>query len=211
MYRSWIGAMAGVEVCPVQLPGRWERLREPAFTRMEPLVDALAPVLIEHAGVGPFAFYGHSLGGLVAFELARRLAASGPRRLLVSGRAAPQLPPSLPPIHALDEKQFLAAVAERYEPLPQVILEDRDSLELFMRTLRLDLELYESYRHVPGSPLSIPIAAFAGAADAVARAASMTGWQEQTAGSFSVREFPGKHFFIRDSEKELLRVIAEQL
>jgi surfactin synthase thioesterase subunit len=88
MFRSWIGSMAGVEVCPVQLPGRWERLREPAFTRMEPLIDALAPVLLEHAGAAPFAFYGHSLGGLVAFELARRLAARGPARLLVSGRAA---------------------------------------------------------------------------------------------------------------------------
>src|SRR5690348_14255637 len=94
VFRDWADALPGsVEVCPVQMPGREARFREPAFTRLPLLIEAMAEALRPHLD-RPFAFFGHSLGALVAFELSRRLCRDrGPKPVLVfvSGCAAPQV------------------------------------------------------------------------------------------------------------------------
>src|SRR6202035_2395188 len=94
-YRGWAAALPGdVEVCPVQLPGRESRLREPPFVSAERLVLALADALHPHLAL-PFAFFGHSMGAMLSFELARELRRRGrplPVHLFVSGRRAPQGP-----------------------------------------------------------------------------------------------------------------------
>ena len=110
VYEPWRGAFGDdVEVCPVELPGHQTRLREPAFTHVDALVDALASALVDELDV-PYALFGHSLGSLVAFELARELRRRGvgePRALLVSGGPAPALPRVHPPVHGVPPLGYL--------------------------------------------------------------------------------------------------------
>src|SRR5690348_12875642 len=112
-FRSWETALAdAIELWRVQLPGRGARIAEPPYTRLRPLVRALAQVL-QSATDRPYALFGHSMGALLAYEVALALRADGrppPRRLIVSGHRAPHLPPPRTPIHQLDDGAFLEEV-----------------------------------------------------------------------------------------------------
>ena len=111
IFRTWPdGLPADVEICPVQYPGRGTRPMETPFTEISSLVRALAQAMLPLVDK-PFAFFGHSLGALVAFELAqelRRQSSLQPARLFVSADRAPQIPRRNRPIHALPEGEFLA-------------------------------------------------------------------------------------------------------
>src|SRR5262249_36980729 len=110
IFRSWSAQLpTQIEVCPVQLPGREERLSEAAFERMEPLIEELSTALNTYVD-RPFAFFGHSMGALIAFELARRLQEDRglcPKRLIVSGRRAPALHRNASPLPAWSDTQIL--------------------------------------------------------------------------------------------------------
>src|ERR1700694_2711560 len=126
IFRAWPdGLPTDVEVCPVQFPGRGTRLMERPFTRLSPLVEALAQALVPLLDK-PFAFFGHSLGALVGFELARQLRRQTgvqPVRLFVSADRAPQIPPRDRPIHALPKGEFLVEL-RRLNGIPRKVLED---------------------------------------------------------------------------------------
>ena len=95
IFRAWPQHLPQeVEVCAIQFPGRGARLEEPPFTRLSPLVQTLSRVLRSYLNV-PFAFFGHSLGAFISFELGRQLRKENdrsPLHLFVSGQRAPQLP-----------------------------------------------------------------------------------------------------------------------
>src|SRR5439155_5730600 len=114
-----------IEVCPVQIPGREDHMRETPMTSMGSLVEALAQALEPYMDV-PFAFYGHSLGGLISFELAcylRRQQGQMPMQLFVSGCPAPQLPLAEPPLHQLSDEEFIQAL-RRFNGTSDEILQD---------------------------------------------------------------------------------------
>src|SRR5205823_631917 len=141
--RPWVDALpATIEVCPVQLPGREGRFGEPAFTRMAPLVDALARALPPHLG-RPFAFFGHSMGALVGFELARLLRREHglePAHLFVSGCAAPQLRDPGRPLHRLPDAEFRQEL-RRLGGTPPAVLENDELMGLVLPLLRADFAL----------------------------------------------------------------------
>ena len=164
-FRAWSsGLPTTVEVCPVELPGRGSRLMEVPFTQFEPLISALAQALLPYLDK-PFAFFGHSMGALVSFELARLLRQKyglSPVHLFVSGRGAPQVVPVPdPPIHALPEPAFLEKL-RGLNGTPEAVLENAKLMQLLLPMLRADFAVIETYVYVPEPPLNCPITAFSG-------------------------------------------------
>lgn len=201
-----------LEVVAVQPPGRGLRMRERPFTRLEPLVaglqEVIAPLLDR-----PFVFLGYSLGALVAFELARARRAQGqslPRALLVAARSAPQLPLAYPPTHALPLEPFVAEL-RRFNGTPEEVLQNRELMELLLPVLRADLEVNETYTHLPGPPLELPIFAYGGVEDPRCSPERLEAWGELTRGGFTMKLVQGGHFFIQTHGELLLHWLVEDL
>ena len=213
MFRDWSdGLPADVEVCPIQFPGRGTRLLEPPYLQLSPLVGALAEALRPLLDK-PFALFGHSLGSLVSFELARQLRENHrarPVRLFVSAGPAPQIPHRGLPIHNLPEKQF-AAELRRLNGTPGELLDHKELMDIVMPSLRADFALYESYRYLSGPPLNCPISTFGGLSDQRVNHGDLEAWRDQTTVSFSIRMFPGDHFFLKSTQPLLLRALSQEL
>ncbi|MEO8057464.1 MAG: alpha/beta fold hydrolase [Burkholderiales bacterium] len=189
-----------IELCAVQLPGREGRLREPAIASLRAILAALQPALLPHFD-RPFAFFGHSMGALVACELARCLSAqAGPRvaHLFVSGRHPPHLPENDPPIHALPDDEFVAQIGQRYGGIPAEVLRHRDVLALLLPGLRADMQALETHVFEQGPLLDCPVSAFGGGSDLRATPPQLAQWQAQTRSTLRVRSFEGGHFYFND-------------
>lgn len=212
VYSAWWRELpAHTELCAIKLPGREARLGEPPFERLTALVQALATAL-DGWLTKPFAFYGHSMGALVSFELARELRRRGappPRHLFVAARRAPHLPAS-EPVNGLPEGEFLAWL-RRIGGTPEEVLRDPELLGLFMPVLRADVAVNEAEPFVAGAPLDCPISAFGGVDDERAAPADLEAWGQHTRGPFRIEMFPGGHFFLRTAREPLLRSISATL
>jgi len=213
IFRTWSeGLPADVEVCPVQFPGRGTRLKETPFTELLPLVQALAQALVPLLDK-PFAFFGHSLGALVSFELARQLrrqAGVQPVRLFVSADRAPQIPQRDRPIHALPDSEFLVEL-RRLNGIPEKVLEDVELMQVMLPVLRADFAVYETYVYSVEAPLNCPISIFGGLRDHRVSRDDLEAWRDQTSVSFSLQMFPGDHFFLNTTQPLLLQVLSEEL
>lgn len=212
-FRTWSDSLPlTVEVCPIELPGRGFRLMEPPFTRLEPLIQAIAHALLPCLDK-PFAFFGHSMGGLVSFELAQILRKKydlSPVHLFVSGRRAPQVPDPKPPIHALAEPAFLEEL-RRLNGTPEAVLENAELMQLLLPTLRADFAVIETYVYAPEPPLDCPITAFGGLQDREVSCDDLKAWQEQTNAAFSLQMLPGNHFFLHSAQPLLLQSLSREL
>lgn len=199
---------AGVEVLAVQLPGRANRIGEPPFERLEPLVRALHDALGSHLRP-PFAFFGHSLGALIAYELARRLG-PGLERLYVAAHRAPQLPARDRARHTLGDDELVGEL-RRLNGTPQEILDDGELRELMLPRLRADFAVAETYEHVPGPPLDVPVVVLGGTRDRLVRPAELQAWARLTSAGCRVRMVPGDHFFLHTARRALLDILALDL
>jgi medium-chain acyl-[acyl-carrier-protein] hydrolase len=212
-FRTWPAALpASVEVRPVQLPGREGRFREPAHTRLVALAAALAEGLLDDLD-RPFAFFGHSMGALVAFEVARQLRRRGapaPAGLVVSGRPAPQLGPRAAPLHALPDDKFVAALAAR-GGLPEAVRQDPELLAVVLPALRADLVACETYAYMAEPPLDCPVTAYGGLQDPQAGWSDLQAWAQQTTARFGLRMFPGGHFFLHGAQPQVLAALARDV
>jgi medium-chain acyl-[acyl-carrier-protein] hydrolase len=210
-YRLWHGALpAEVDVCVIQLPGREGRFHEPAFTNMAALISALTPALLPHLDV-PFVFFGHSMGSVVACEVARSLTAAGsprPAHVIVSGRRALQETDPDSPLSHLSDEQFVAEIDRRYGGIPAAILADREMLALLLPCLRADIAALESYVPTARPQLNCPLTVLGGNEDTRAPVGGLHAWQEQTSGSVRVRTFPGDHFYLNARRAEVLAEVA---
>lgn len=213
VFFSWQAQLpAEVEVCAIQPPGREARLREAPYTSMTALVETLGEVLAPYMD-RPFAFFGHSNGAIMAFELARKLRREGrplPLHLFLSGRPAAQLPSRHPPIHALPEPEFIAEL-RRLQGTPEEVLNHPEIMELLVPLLRADFSLAETYAYRPEPPLEIPVSAYGGRLDPDVNADEVEGWREQTAQAFRSVVFPGDHFFINGDRAQLLAQLSGEL
>jgi surfactin synthase thioesterase subunit len=162
---------------------------------------------------GPFAFFGHSLGALLAFELARQLERKGgpsPVHLFVSGHAAPQIPDDRPPTYNLPQEAFIDKL-RAFGGTPDEVLAHDELMELLLPMLRADFQLSETYIYAAGEPLSCPITALGGVRDPYVTRDDLAAWCEQTESDFAVRMFPGDHFYLNSNGRELIGVIAQEL
>lgn len=212
IYRPWIQEMPPqIETCPVQLPGREQRLREKPFTQIAPLVEALAEGLAPLLDDMPFAFFGHSMGAIIAYELTHRLAPERrPKHLLVSARRAPQLPPKDEPTYNLPPAEFRAKLREMEGTSPEV-LEHEELMELMEPLLRADFELNDSYPPSEHPPLAAPITAFGGLTDGEVERQALEAWGELTTGPFRLRMFVGGHFYLHQQKGSLIAAVSESL
>ncbi len=212
-FRPWSSELPPeIQVSPVQPPGRENRLGEPPYRRIGPLIDALGPAILPYRDV-PFAFFGHSLGALVAYELARflgRVGGPGPVRLLVSACRGPGVPHREPPIYNLPEREFIDQI-RIFGGTPDEVLANEELMSVMIPLLRSDYEIYDTYEHQPGDLLSCPISAFGGLEDKDVNRADLEAWQAVTTGACRVRMLPGGHFFIKDSRATLLEAVAMDL
>lgn len=212
IFRSWQQSVSDtIEVCPVQLPGRDSRVKDPPCTEINELVrdagQALAPYLNK-----PFAFFGHSMGALIAFELARHVRreySAQPLHLFVSGRCSPQTMSE-----PLDLQQFDCEFPESLRGnngTPEESLKNPELMELVLPVIRADLLLCNSYIYTTGPPFSFSITAFGGLEDHAVTRSCLEGWREHTTGPFVLRMFPGDHFFLNTSTLPLLEAISKEL
>ncbi|HNT76901.1 MAG TPA: thioesterase domain-containing protein [Anaerolineae bacterium] len=212
-YYPWVNNVPqGVEVCPIQFPGRQGRREESPFDRMAPLLNALAPAIRPYLDM-PYVFFGHSLGAKISFELARHLREQGdpmPVHLFFSGSNAPNIASASPPLHALPEAEFVETL-RHFKGTPEALLQNAALLQLFLPVLRADITLHETYRYVPGEPFDCPIAVFGGQEDDEVTRENLAAWHSQTQGTFILRMFPGDHFFLRSAQTALLQALSHDL
>ena len=215
-YRAWAPLLpVDVELAAVQLPGRESRMRERSFDAIAPLVEAvhevIAPVLAASPEM-PYALFGHSMGALVAFELACALgraaeagALRAPDALFVSARRAPDEPDHVPPVHHLPEAVFLDALQERYGAIPDAVRQEPELLALLVPALRADIGAIETYAYTPGRIVACAVAAYGGTEDRHPVPAQLAGWQRVCAQPVRVRTFPGDHFYLTTQREALVR------
>jgi surfactin synthase thioesterase subunit len=211
VYRHWTDLPPDIEVCPVQLPGRDERFREPAFTKADALCDALVVALGDYLDM-PFAIFGHSMGAIIAYEFACRLQARGstPRHLVVSGQRAPHLPLGRKQSYALPDPAFRDRLRE-LEGTPEAVLQDADLMELLLPRLRSDFELSETYERVERAPLVCPISVFGGAQDKEVSRSDLQAWRLATVCAFDLKVFPGGHFYLDKEGAAMRQEVARRL
>ncbi len=199
IYRAW--SIEGVEICPVLLPGREGRATEPPIDNMPEMIESLAGAIHPYTNE-PYAFFGHSMGAGIAFELARRLE-NPPQILIVSAARGPQYRASLQPRPDPSDDELLEQLS--------TLGSDRKALEIVLPLLRADTRLYRNYQFLPGPPLPIPIAAYGGVNDPNIRSEDLAAWAQLTNAGFIQREFAGGHFYLESERQAVLLAIAEDL
>jgi medium-chain acyl-[acyl-carrier-protein] hydrolase len=201
------------QVWAVQYPGRETRWGEQSFANLPDMVDAIAEDL-SPLWEGQFAFWGHSFGGLVAFELSKTLLCRGsqvPERLFISAARAPHLP-AREPIHHLPDTEFLRKLCE-FEGMSEEVMKSPDLLSVVLPIIRDDFRLFETHHACKIEPLPVPISVFGGLQDTGAPIGDLLAWSSYTTNTFRSRFFPGNHFFAFDVETggQLARCMAEDL
>ncbi|MBD2772638.1 thioesterase II family protein [Iningainema tapete] len=213
IFRTWSNSLPkNVEVCPIELPGRGKQMKLAPLSRLEPLLGFLEDAIVPYLDK-PFAFFGHSMGALISFELARLLRKKyhiEPVHMFVSGRRAPQIPNPDPPIHTLPELEFIEKLC-RFNGTPQAVLENAELMQLLIPILRADFAVLETYVYNAEPAFDCPITAFGGLQDSEASRDEIEGWEKQTNATFSLQMFPGDHFFLNSAQSLLLQALAQKL
>lgn len=213
VFAPWIEALPeDVELACIQLPGRENRFLEQPVSSLpliiERLEESIFPLLDR-----PFGFFGASMGALIAFELAHQIRdvyGVQPLHFTAASSRAPQLPARLPPLRHLPDQEFIDALQERYQGIPEEILQEKDFVRLILPLLRADFTIVESYQYRHRQPLDCPITAWGGLEDAAVLPDELAGWQAQTTAGFTQHRFSGGHFFFTAETSALLQRIGAQ-
>ena len=230
IYAPWATLLAPeIEVCAVEQPGHGTRIGEDPLEEVDAMVQQFLPQLCDlQTDRRPFAFYGHSLGAVVAYEAALALRALEHRsqradniprsmplqnlqHLFVGAARAPHLPPVLPALSHLDQNAFIAGVKQRYGGISEAVLAEPELLEMILPPMRADFRAYETYRHDPDTSLSSPVTAFAGELDPVVQEAAVAAWADHTSGPFRFHRIPGDHFFLAEHREQILGILSRSL
>lgn len=213
VFRDWsAGVPSAVQVCRIQLPGRENRLNEPAFTTLSALIEALLRVMLPVLIQQPFAFFGHSMGGIIAFELTRQLVDRGyplPEKLFLSATRPPHIADPAP-IHHLPEPDFIEALHQR-GGTPVQILNSPVFAEIFAPALRCDLAIAENWYHPEIDALPVPLIILNGIQDNIVKSASAETWRRYSHSEPCVVNFDAGHFFIHSHSQEVRLAVFSRL
>jgi len=211
VFNDWSALLpASVELVGVVYPGRECRTSEAPLRDIGKIVDALAEDLLSFADK-PFAFFGHSMGAYVSFELARRLGQGPvrPQHLFLSAAGAPHLPGPAR-IHDLPPREFFQAVL-RLNGFPVEVLRHPELVHYALPILRADLTACENYRFVAEAPMQCPMSVFGGLHDRRVDPALLQGWRQLASVAFSLQLYDGDHFYLREHKVDLVSRVARQL
>lgn len=213
VFRGWSSLLPStIELWVARLPGREQRISEQPYANLDSLVSAACEELGADLEV-PFAFFGHSMGALVAFELARRLRRYRwqlPSCLVVSAHRAPHLKDLRPPLADLPDGEFIGAM-RGLNGTPPELFEHPELVDLMLPLLRADFKAVESYVHLSEQPLPCPIAAYVATDDSEVPSEQVAPWRVHTTGHYRMRVFPGNHFYLRDEMELLVPVLAQDV
>jgi medium-chain acyl-[acyl-carrier-protein] hydrolase len=196
---------SNIEVHIAHYPGRGSRHNETPIRSLVTLIDRLAQA-IQPLLDKPYIFFGHSLGGTIAFELTHHLRQNElpqPHALFVSACPAPHLPRPHAPTHVLPDDEFLTSL-KKLGGISDEILQNQEMLDLLLPVLRADFELIETYRHTYDKPLDCPIFALGGIEDPRVSHEQLEGWTMHTHAAFESTYFPGDHFFINTARASII-------
>lgn len=195
------------------LPGRETRWRERPIARLAPLVEAIAEGIGDALDV-PFAFFGHSMGALVSFELTHYLwdhGAAMPAALFVSGFNAPHLIGRVE-THTYDLPEAeLLEVLRKYSGTPQDVLADREYMRLVLPAIRADFAVVQTYVYQRRPPIPSSIIVLGGRDDHSVPFERLRAWREHTTREISLHSFPGGHFFVNTARDRVIATVREQL
>jgi medium-chain acyl-[acyl-carrier-protein] hydrolase len=201
-----MGLPADVELRAFQLPGRWNRIKEPPFTSMGPLVEDVVQSLTSLVDL-PFVFFGYSLGAIVAFELAHRLLERGlpaPARILLVSRASPDAMRAGKVFSQLPDADFVHEMDSRYGGIPEAVKKDAELMAMVLPALRADMQTLERYEIASRPPLAVKTTLWFGEDDLTLTEASLSGWREHV-NVVAIERFPGGHFFAFPPKPEHLQ------
>jgi medium-chain acyl-[acyl-carrier-protein] hydrolase len=204
-FHSWLPYLPPwVALHLVLLPGREDRFFETPLSRGVEIVEKVSEA-IGSTLEGPFLLFGHSMGSMLAFEVARqlrRIDSRGPSALIVSGRCAPQLISRTPRLAHLPGADLLRHVIQLYGGVPPEVLNDSELVEMMARVLKADLHVIETYQYADEEALPCPIAAYGGQTDPWVTQTELYAWHEQTRSVFTAAQYDGGHFYLRAAESE---------
>ena len=213
VYRSWPDTMSEeIEVRSLQLPGREARYNETIETDINTLVKNIVKAFESYQDK-PFAFFGYSLGALLAFEVSRELRKQNmklPNHLFIAAMRAPQTPRVHPPLSSLPDEEFLQKIDYYYQPQDEA-WNNPDLREIFLPVLKGDIALSDNYTYQDDIPLPCPIDVFAGEDDRGVPLALTQSWSEQTSTQMNHHVFKGGHFFINTSLNEIQSLVLKAL
>lgn len=212
-FREWSTLLPNAEIIALQYPGRGARMMEPPKQSLPEVAEGVYEAILPYLNK-PFAFFGHSLGTLVAFEVTRLLRKNGhplPQHLFISARKAPHMPRGADRLmHNLPENEFIEEL-KHYNGTPKEILENKDLMELVLPVLRADFRVNETYEYREEPALNIPLTAFTGLEDPRATVEDMAQWSLHTSSAFTHQTFQGDHFYLNPLQQELIASIAKHL
>jgi len=208
------------EVVSVQYPGRHDRFGEPFADSLTVLADEI-PQWLDALDDKPMAFFGHSMGSVLAYEVARRLqakdaalgadagAAPRPTHLFVSGRRAPTIFRE-ERVHLMDDDGFVAEL-RALQGTDNAVFDDPEVLRLVLPVVRADYRAIETYVYEPGPPLTCPVTAVIGDSDPRVNRAEAEAWRGQTTGDFRLEVFPGGHFYLGEGALGVVDLLRDGL
>ncbi|WP_053375081.1 thioesterase II family protein [Paenibacillus sp. FJAT-27812] len=213
IYREWQKHFPkNIEVCAVQLPGRESRGLESPIHSLDQIVNAIAEE-IQPLLAMPFAFFGHSMGALIAFETARQLTRKYkriPDHLFVSGRSAPHLTHRYRKLHLLPDDE-LKNELRQLNGTPDAVLQNNELMDLLLPRLRADFEVCETYTYSVDMPIHCPITAYGGLDDHAVSMESLAAWKEHTSYHADLKMFEGDHFFLHNEQQKLAQDVGSML
>lgn len=201
-----------VRIVAIQLPGREERFSEEPLLSIGKVIDGLFPEISSLLNeTASYSIFGHSIGALVGFELARKVRSILlPKVLIISAAGAPQLNFKRELIGHLPDKDFVEKL-KIYNGLPESLIENNELLNMFIPMLRADLSILEGYKYKESQPLEFPILALGGSEDPIISAKDIGSWCVQTRQLFTMRIFNGDHFFIKNNQEQVLKYISQTI
>lgn len=200
-----------LEIIPLDLPGRGSRMGEALLTDMEAIVDDVMNQ-VRGLTVYPYAIYGHSMGALITLLVARRIRReklNEPLHLFVTGHGGPSANEDRVIRHKMPDPQLIEELIS-LNGMPQDILDDKALMDFFLPILRADFQAIETYQYEEDDKLEQPITCVIGRDEKITLEKAQA-WEKETIGPLDVRRFPGKHFFIFEHSKEVIRLISRAL
>ncbi|MFJ6796909.1 thioesterase II family protein [Streptomyces sp. NPDC091268] len=209
-FARWVPGLApDVEVCLVHLPGREGRLKEEPLGDLRLIAARVAQAMDPLLDL-PFAFFGHSMGSIIAYEAALLLDRE-PRHLFASASPPPHRVEEEEPVAHLPDADFLAEVRRSYEGIPDAVWNDAELMRLMLPSLRADFAAYETYRWRASEPLRCPVTALGGKDDPLVPTESLADWARLTSGACRTEMFDGGHFYVNEARPHLQELVREAL